>query len=84
MVTTYLRLYDLVTNYLFQGDLDLSTWVIQFEVSPVPLTLVTSKKQGLINLPMRGWRYLDMNGTMMQDDDTLTVTGKYISHLSFN
>ena len=76
MVTTYLRLYDLVTNYLFQGDLDLSTWVIQFEVSPVPLTLVTSKKQGLINLPMRGWRYWD--GTMMQDDDTLTVTGKYI------
>ena len=39
-----------------------------------------SKKQGLVNLPLRGWLYWD--GTMMQDDDTLTVTGKYIDYLS--
>ena len=39
---------------------------------------IISKKEGLVNLPVRGWQY---SGVGWKDDDTLTVTGKYISCL---
>ena len=67
----------MISNYLLQGDWSL--WVTNYEVSNSG-ALVTSKKQGLVNLPMRGWQYFD--GNTMQDDDTLTVNGKYFSCLT--
>ena len=41
-----------------------------------------SKKKGLVYLPVSGWQYGD--GIGWHDDDTLTVTGKHISCLTFN
>ena len=57
-----------------------SGWVIHYEVSNRG-AYIQSKKPGLLYIPVRGWQY--MVGSM-QDDDTLTVTGKYISCLNFN
>ena len=52
-------------------------WVVSYEVANyVPLNM-HSKKQNISFLPVRGWRYAD--GNEYQDDETLIVTGKYIS-----
>ena len=42
---------------------------------------IKSKKTGLVYLPVRRWQYPGADG-IWQDDDTLTVTGKYIYQLS--
>ena len=42
---------------------------------------IRSKKKGLVYFPVRGWQYVDGS---WKDDDTLTVTGRYISCLSLN
>ena len=39
---------------------------------------IQSKRKGLAYLPLRGWQYGDAGG-IWQDDDTLTITGKFIS-----
>ena len=65
---------------MYQGDW--SRWVVYSEVSN-DLAYIQSKKQGLVYLPVRGWQYAG-GGDTWQDDDTLTVTGKHISCLTFN
>ena len=55
-----------------------SRWVINYEVANGDAGIM-SKKQGLVHLPVSGWLYWD--GSTVQGDDTLTVTGKYISYL---
>ena len=57
---------------IFQGPT--SAWIIRKEVSN-DWVYITSKKKGLIYLPVSGWQYSD---GIWQDDDTLTVTGKSI------
>ena len=43
------------------------------------LAYIESEKQGSVYVPVGGWRYFDGG---WEDDDTLTVTGKYISCLT--
>ena len=61
---------------IFQGDT--SKWIIRYEVSNGG-AYIKSKKKGLVYFPLRGWQYWD--GTW-QNDETLTVIGKYISCLT--
>ena len=58
---------------IFKGDW--SNWVINDELAENSAYII-SKKEGLVNLPVRGWQYF---GGGWKDDDTLTVTGKHIS-----
>ena len=57
---------------------DWSQWVVNDEVSN-GRARIKSKKKSLVFLPVSGWQYRGGGG--WNDDDTLTVTGKYISCL---
>ena len=63
---------------IFKGDW--SNWVINDELAENSAYII-SKKEGLVNLPVRGWQYGRGRGRGWNDDDTMTVTGKYISCL---
>ena len=58
-----------------------SRWIVNDEVVENSWAYIKSTKQGLVFLPVSGWQYY--NGTW-QEDDTLTVTGKNISCLTWN
>ena len=63
-------------NYLFYNSI---YWIVSTELSN-NLAAIKSKKKGLILLPIRGWQYSIANNGL-EDDTTLTVTGKNIIFL---
>ena len=68
----------LSTLHIFQGST--SNWIVNDEVDENTGAYIKSKKEGLVYLSVRGWQYSDGDDDgPWPDDDTLTVTGKYIS-----
>ena len=58
---------------------DWSTWVTYYEISNGAANIV-SKKERLVYIPVRGWKYEHHNDGWI-DDDTLTVTGKELTFI---
>ena len=66
---------------MYEGNI--SEWIVRKEASNGG-AYIKSKKRGQVYLPVRGWLYAGGGGGVWQADDTLTITGKYISYLIFN
>ena len=72
-------------RYLFYRGNNMK-WIVNDKVDENTGAFIKSKKKGLVYLPARGWKYSISHyaWSLSLDDDTLTVTGKHISCVTFN